>query len=141
MNIPNVSYQNEPSFGIKYMNKGQWDKNVLQAFEKSNLLKTIDKKYPNASIIYNKFYEFEDDTHTLIAKLNLAKDKSFRWTLSSHNEEVPKRHFIDFINTANLEDIENKAVSELKPMTTISIKPVKSTFFEKVKSSFGKLFT
>ena len=141
MNIPNVSYQNEPSFGIKYMNKGQWDKNVLKIFEKSNLLKTIDKKYPSASIIYNKFYDFEDETYTLIAKLNLAKDKSFRWTLSSHNEEVPKRHFIDFINTANLEDIEKKAVAELKPMTTISIKPVKSTFFEKVKSFFGKLFT
>ena len=36
---------------------------------------------------------------------------------------------------------EKKAVAELKPMTTISIKPVKSTFFEKVKSFFGKLFT
>ena len=141
MNIPNVSYQNEPSFGIKYMNKGQWDKNVLKIFEKSNLLKTIDNKYPSASIIYNKFYDFEDEAYTLMAKLNLAKDKSFRWTLSSHNEEVAKRHFIDFINTANLEDIEKKAVAELKPMTTISIKPVISTFFKKVKSFFGKLFT
>ena len=141
MNISKVSYQNEPSFGIKYLNKGQWDKKVLKTFEESNLLKTIDKKYPNASVIYNKFYEFEDDTHTLVAKLNLAKDKFFRWTLSSHNEEVPKKHFIDFINTATLEDVENKAVFELKPMTTISIKSVKSTFFEKVKSFFGKLFT
>lgn len=140
MNISKVSYQNEPSFGIKYLNKGQWDKKVLKTFKESNLLKAIDKKYPNASVIYNKFYEFEDDTHTLVAKLNLAKDKFFRWTLSSHNEEVPKKHFIDFVNTATLEDIENKAVTELKPMTTISIKPVKSTFSEKVKNFLGKLF-
>ena len=141
MNVAKLSHQNEPSFGIKYLNKGKWDKNVLQTFEKSNLLKNIDKKYPSASVIYDKFYEFEDDTHTLIAKLNLAKDKTFRWTLSSHNEEVPKKHFIDFINTTSLEDIENKAVAELKPMTTIFIKPVKSTFSEKVKNFFGKLFT
>ena len=41
MKIPNVSYQNEPSFGIKYMNKGQWDKNFSINQEKPLILAAV----------------------------------------------------------------------------------------------------
>ena len=84
MNITKVSYQNEPIFGINYLNKPQWDKKVLKTFETSNLLNSIDKKYSFASIKYDKFYEFESDTHTLAVVLKLTKEKLFRWKCKRH---------------------------------------------------------
>ena len=138
MNIPKISYQNDPSFGINYLNKPQWDKKVLRAFEKSNLLESIDKKYSFASISYDKFYEFESETHTLAVILKLTKEKLFRWTLSSHNEDVPKKHFIDFINKTNLEEIESKSTENFEPLFKVTVTPIKQSFFERVKKLFDQ---
>lgn len=140
MQVDKISNQNNTSFGIRYANKAAWDKDLLKTFNNSTLRKSIDNKYPSASISLGKFFDYESDTFTLVAGLKLAENKLFRWTLSSHSEDVPKRYFADFINTATLEDVETKAVSEIKPMSTITITPVKPTFAEKVKKFFGKLF-
>ena len=136
MNIPKLSHQNEPNFGIKYLNKPQWDKKVLRTFEKSNLLESIDKKYSFASIKYDKFYEFESDTHTLAVVLKLTKEKLFRWTLSSHNKDVPKEHLINFINTTSLEEIESKSTETFEPLFKVTVTPIKQSFFERIKKLF-----
>ena len=140
MQIDKISHQNNMAFGIRYTNKAVWDKNLLKTFNNSALRKSIDNKYPSASISLGKFFDYESDTHTLVAKLNLAENKIFRWTLSSHSEEVPKKHFMNFINETTLEEVERNAVEEIKPLGTITITAVKPSFSEKVKNFFGKLF-
>ena len=136
MKVSEVS--NQPSFGIKYLNKQAWNPKVLKTFENSTLLQNLDKKYPNASVVYNKFYEEDafgfDPTHTLAAVFKLAKNQVFRWTLSSHNSEVPEEEFIKFIKGTNIADIENKSVTELAPLTTLEVKKVSKTrdFFNKI---------
>ena len=141
MRIDKISYQNNLAFGIRYANKAVWDKNLLRTFDNSTLRKSIDNKYPSASISLGKIFDFESDTHTLVARLNLAENKIFRWTLSSHSEEVPKKHFMNFINETTLEEVERNALEEIKPLGTITITAVKPSFSEKVKDFFGKLFT
>ena len=167
MQVSRVSQQNNTNFGIKYLNKEVWNKQALETFEKSNLLKSIDQKFPKAEIFINKFHDYEDESHTLSALLKLGKDKFYRWTLSSHSEDVPNEHFINFIKTATLENVEAEAVNKLEPMYTISIdvnktatleeveakavnkpelidaanvKTYKTSIIDKVKNSFKKIF-
>ena len=129
---------NQPSFGIKYLNKQAWNSKALKTFENSALLKNLDKKYPNASVAYNKFYEEDpfgfEPTHTLVAVFKLAKNQVFRWTLSSHRAEVPEQEFVKFIKETTLVDVENKSVTELAPLTTLEVKKV-----SKIKEFFNKI--
>jgi len=139
MQINKTSNKSNLTFGIKYLNKAKWDKKVLKSFENSTLLKSIDNKYPSASIHYDKFYDFETNTHTLSAILKLCEDKMFRWSLSSHNENVPKKHFNDFINTTSLEEIENKSLTKLSLINPIKIRPIKPTIPQRIKNFINQL--
>ena len=137
MKVSEIS--NQPSFGIKYLNKQSWNPKVLKTFENSALLQNLDKKYPNASVVYNKFYEEDafgfEPMHTLVAVFKLAKNQVFRWTLSSHRSEVPEEEFMKFIKETTLADVENKSVTELTPLTTLEVKKV-----SKMKEFFNKIF-
>lgn len=129
---------NQPSFGIKYLNKSAWNPTVLKTFENSKLLKNIDKKYPSATVTYKKIYEEDifgsEPTHTLVAVFNLAKNMIYRWSLSSYRKDIPEKNFIDFINSTTLSEIEFKAVPELSAMTQIEINKRKTVknFFEDI---------
>ena len=118
---------NQPSFGIKYMNKQVWSPEIVKAFETSTLIKKIDKKYPEAAIAYAKVFDSDpfmgDDCYTALMQLKLNAEKFFQWTLSSHNPDVPEEYFIDFLNNTTLEEIESKAVKNLKPLNRLEIIP------------------
>ena len=137
MQVSRVSQQNNTNFNaIRYVNKGALNKQALEAIEaieNASVLKSIEKKYPNAAIIFDKFYDHEDETHTLLANIKLAKNKNYRWTLSSHREEVPNEHFINFIKTASLEEIENNAVEKLDPIASVTIIPKTPSLIDRIK--------
>ncbi len=127
---------NNVSFGIKIPNRKAWDNNVLKAFENSDLVKQIDKKYPKATASYNKFFDWEDETYTVVSQLNLNKDKKFRWTLSSHSESFPDNQFVKFLKSTNLEEVEDKSVRTLEPVATIEITEVKPSLKDRIKNIF-----
>ena len=128
---------NNVSFGIKIPNRKAWDKNVLRAFENSDLVKQIDKKYPKATASYNKFFDWEDETYTVVSQLNLNKDKNFRWTLSSHSESFPDNQFVKFLKSTNLEEVEDKSVKTLEPMITVEVTQVKPPLKDRIKKFFN----
>ena len=143
MQINKIQQNNQTTFGIKYINKTAWNKDVLKAFENSKLLKAIDEKYPKASIEYAKISEEEsiansEIIHTLIMDIKLVKNKFFRWHLSSHRENVPEQELLKELPTMNLKEIENSAVEELMPLSTIEITPKKQN---SIVAFFKKLFS
>lgn len=126
MQINKIQQNNQPNFGIKYLNKKAWNNDVLKAFENSKLLKGIDKKYPEAEVYYIKISENEslintELVHTLVTDIKLAKDKFFRWNLSSYSENVPEKHFIKDLSKMTLEDVENRSAKKLSPLSSIEI--------------------
>ena len=127
---------NNVSFGIKIPNRKAWDKNVLKAFENSDLVKQIDKKYPDAVASYNKFFDWDDETYTVVSQLKLNKDKNFRWTLSSHSESFPNDQFVKFLKSTNLEEVEDKSVKTLEPMITVEVTQVKPSLKDRIKNFF-----
>ena len=138
------SVNSNPNFGIKYVNKMAWNLNVIEAFEKSKLLKEIDAKYPNASTFYNKFNQADwdivngEDVYTVFFDIMLAPAKRFCLNLSSHNWDAPDKHLIKALNTLTLKDVEREAVADHKPISAIEIMLVKkSNIFQRF---FNRLF-
>lgn len=134
---------NETTFGIKYVNRKNWNKDVLKAFENSKLIKSIDEKYPKATVEYAKISEEEslvnsEMLHTLIMDIKLAKNKFFRWHLSSHREDIPEKELIKELNDLSLSKVELNAVEKLMPLCTIEIISHKQN---PVFAFFKKLFS
>lgn len=134
---------NETSFGIKFSNKNAWNKDVLKAFENSKLIKSIDEKYPKATVEYAKVSEEEsfgnsEIIHTLIMDIKLAKDKFFRWHLSSHRENVPEKELIKELEDLSLTKVELDSVEKLMPLSTIEITSIKQN---PIAAFFKKLFS
>lgn len=46
--IQSNNYNNQPTFGMKYINPRGWNETVLKSLQNSSLAKEIDAKYPNA---------------------------------------------------------------------------------------------
>ena len=137
-----IQATNQINFGIKYKNKKAWDKKVLAEFEKSRLLRDLNKKYPNAEIFYKKFFGEEsfnnqEIIHTLILDIKLAKDKFFRWNLSSHNENFPEKHLLYELKILTLKDIENGSAEMLAPLSTENAKQKQNC----IKAFLKKLFS
>ena len=107
---------NQPNFGIKYVNKSAWNREVLRTFENSTLLKEIDKKFPEATVAYSKSYKFKpnnyDKIHTLMINFQLAEGYGYKWTLSSSKEEEPDKMFQKFVNEKKLDSLEFSADSQ-----------------------------
>ena len=142
MQINKIQNNYQASFGIKYANKEAWNKDVLKAFENSNLYKSINEKYPDAKARYIKI-SGEDSIanseiiHTLIMDLELTKNKLFRWCMSSHTENVPDKVLMKELPDMSLKEIEKDSKEKLTPLTIIEIKtkqnPIKA-FFQKIFS-------
>ena len=115
MQIDKIQNSNQTSFGIKYLNKKAWNKDVLKAFEESKIFRDINNKYPDAEVRYTKI-SGEDSIgnseiiHTLLMDIKLAKNKFFRWNLSSHSEMFPEQHLKYELKILNMKDIEESAV-------------------------------
>lgn len=140
MQTNKIQNVNQTNFGIKYKNKKSWNKGVLKAFEESKIFRDINAKYPNAEVRYTKISGEEsiansDIIHTLIMDIKLAKNKIYRWHLSSHSEMFPEQHLKYELKTLKLKDIEESAVEALTPLSALNINykqnPIK-TFFQKI---------
>ena len=142
MQINKIQQNNQPNFGIKFINKNAWNKDVLNAFENSKVFKEINEKYPEAKVYYTKISGEEsiansEIIHTLIMDIELAKNKLFRWNLSSHNEFFPEQHLKYELKTLNLKNIENSAAEMLSPIMSIQVNYKQNP----IKAFFNKLFS
>ena len=115
---------NQPAFGIKYVNKNSWNPNVLEAFEKSNLLKEIDTKYPKAEVSYCKKSVKEGsmwkskNIYTTFLDIILEPYKNFRWNIASYKENLPDKLLAEALQTLSLKTVEKQSVKELAPILT-----------------------
>lgn len=143
MKVNNVQNHNHTSFGIKYVNKNAWNKDVLAAFEKSNVLKEINETYPKAKVKIAKLSGEEDpanseEIHTLVMDIQLAKEKFFRWHLSSHTEKVPEKHLIKDLETLTMNDVEQRSAARLSPIMSVEVFVTKQN---PIKAFFKRIFS
>ena len=132
---------NQPSFGLTYINKKSWNKDLLKTLEKSKLVKEIDKKYPVAYASYTKIREEnafngEPNFH-LSFILKLAKDKIWNFNIDSHSSEGTNKALIAELKSKRLEDVEKEAKPTIETLRErIDIKYDKSNpitrFFKKL---------
>ena len=141
MRINKIQSNNQTGFGIKFINKSAWNKDVLQSFENSNLFKSLDKKYPNAEVYYMKM-SGEDSIanseliHTLLMDIKLEDNKIFRWTLSSHTENVPEKELAKSLKTMTIEDVDNYAKEDIRPIVKYDVRYRKNPLIEFFKKLF-----
>ena len=113
---------NQLNFKINYQNKKAWDAKLLKAFDNSNLVKQINKKYPEAEVVANEmpkqklFDERNDIIHAVDIVISLTKDKLFRWRYGSYNPQEPSKYFLYELDNMTLENIEKHSVN--KPVVT-----------------------
>ena len=120
MQINKIQNTNQTHFGIKYINKRAWNKDVLKAFEESKLLKDINEKYPDAEIRYKKMSGKDsiwntEIINTLLINIKLAKNKFLSWSLSSNTEILPEKLLKYELKTLNLKDLEEGPAEEIAP--------------------------
>ena len=135
---------NNPNFGINYANKSLWNQGVLKAFEKSNLVKEIDCKYPEARVHYSKQnitgMDLGNDEPDYLASLiiQLAKGKIATLNINSHSSAGADNALKRYINAASLEEVEKRAKDRVEmPKYSVEINPVKkqnpiARFFSKI---------
>ena len=137
---------NTPSFGMNYVNKGNWNERFLKSFENSQLVHEIDKKYPDAVVKYIKVAE--DDMadsepnfrSTLFIKL--AKDKICKYFIDSHTSRGADNAMSQMINNMTLADVEKDAAKivdfSITSFSDFSIKPKKSNpIIDMLRRIFG----
>lgn len=118
---------NQPNFGLTYINKSTWNKDILKTLEKSKLVKDIDKKYPVAYASYTKIREEnpfngEPNFH-LSFILKLAKNKIWNFNIDSHSSEGVNKALISELKNKKLEEIEKEAKPTIQSLReTIEIK-------------------
>ena len=141
MQINKIQSNNQIGFGIKFINKSAWNKDVLQSFENSNLLKSINEKYPKAEVHYMKM-SGEDSIanseiiHTLLMDIKLDDKKFFRWTLSSYTENVPEKELAKSLKTMTVDDVEKYAQEDLRPLIKYEVRYRKNPIIEFFKKIF-----
>lgn len=100
------SKYSSPNFGIKYINPRSWNPSILDALMKSDLVKQIDRKYPNASVTYDCFfgdYTLDFNLNNII-KPQILETKFFK--------------LIDEIRTTSLKDLEKNFIDEVERRNT-----------------------
>ena len=136
--------KNQPNFGIKCVNKKAWNPKVIEAFEKSNLVKEINTKYPKAEAHYYKINDADfsiintDDEYTTMLDIILQHGKKYRWNLTSHTESIPDKHLIEKLKTITLKEVEDNSYQNLPPYATIEIIHIKKP--NMFKRLYNKLF-
>ena len=130
MKIHNVNSVNNTSFGLKCIKPERWNKEAYNTLINSNLVKEIDKKYPNASANYFLFRKEDivndEPIYTLLFDLNLGKNKIWHFWLDSHNELALPKELTNRLKKLTLEKVEsdiNKGTLKYKPIE-INIEPV-----------------
>ena len=112
MQVKSIDSQySSPNFGIKYINPRSWNPSILDALMKSDIVKQIDRKYPNASVTYNCFGYHSKCFYTLDFNLNNIKKPQFLATKFFK--------LIDEIRTTSIIDLEKNFIDEVERRNTI----------------------
>lgn len=135
---------NQPAFGIKYVDKNLWNPKILEAFEKSNLLKEIDAKYPQAEVRYYKRSMTDSSVrkpkniYTTILDIILEPYKNYRWNIASYQEYIPDKFLMESLQKLSLKTVEKESVRELTPVLISEKAEIKKpNLFQRL---FSKLF-
>ena len=146
----NSTNNSKVNFGINIINKPNWNQGVLKALEKSQLVKDIDKKYPQAKIRYanqklNGFDMVNDEPDYLGSLvIDLEKNKIFTFNINSHTSAGADNALKRYIHAVSLEEVEKRAKDKIEvPKYTIEIHPVKkqnlfARFFSKIWDKLSK---
>ena len=144
MKIHNVNSVNNTSFGLKCIKPERWNKETYKTLINSNLVKDIDKKYPNASASYFLFKKEDivndEPIYTLLFDLNLEKNKIWHFWLDSHNESTLPKYLTNRLKELTLEKVEsdiNKGTFKYTPIE-VSIETKETN---PIKRFFKKLFS
>ena len=136
---------NNQTFGIRYLNKSAWSKVVLKAFEESDVLRSIDQKYPAAQINYTKFnwsdIANDEPITTALLSLRLNEKKAYTLQRDSHNPSVPDRLICDEIKNLTIGQIEKEAHDANKPNPVIKIEITGVKKENPVLAFFKKIFS
>ena len=97
-----------PNFGIKYIEPRNWPPDVLDTLMKSDFVKRIDSKYPNAEVSYSSY--FNKFSKKFVTKLSFKFDKTMEETFLTRSNI----HMIDEIKKASLEKIEQRYKNKIK---------------------------
>ena len=134
---------NQPNFGIKYVNKNIWNSKVLETFENSKLLKEINAKYPNAqALYYNKTIKdrgmfSSKNIYTTFFDIILEPYKKFRWSLASYKDYIPDKLLIDELQILSLKRVEKESVREFLPLEIANTNKVqKPNIFKRLINKF-----
>ena len=136
---------NRTNFGINILNKPKWNQGVLKALEKSDLVKEIDAKYPDATAHYSKQnltgMDLANDEPDFLASLaiQLTKGKVATLNINSHTSAGADNALKRYINAVSLEKIEQKAKDKVEmPKYSVEIHTEKKQ--NPVARFFSKIF-
>ena len=123
MKISQIDNQliSQPSFGIKYKNRNAWIPQLLKSFENTNLVKELDRKYPEAEVFVrempklDKISETKEKIYTVDIVIGLVKDRIFRWRYGSYNPQEPLKYFLYEFDEMTLKDMERHSVKGVLP--------------------------
>ena len=130
MNVSEIN--NQPSFGIRYINKEMWNKGFLKTFSKSDLVKSIDAKYSKASASYRKILETDifsgKPNYHLSFQINLGRKRSWKFVNDSKSPSEGDKILKETLDKLSINEIEEKSqkrnkfhrafISEVKPRKT-----------------------
>lgn len=145
----NSANNNKVNFGINVINKPSWNVGVLKALEKSQVVKDIDAKYPNARVRYanqkmNGFDLVNDEPDYLGSLVfDLEKGKISTFNINSHTSAGADNALKRYLHAVSLEEIEKRAKDKVEvPKYTMEIHSVKREnpiikFFSKLWEKFG----
>lgn len=144
-----VGQNNSVNFGIRFIDKPSWNKELLSTLENSRLVKSIDNKYPNASVEYFKTnltgFDLANDESNYMSTLifRLADKKVSTFHINSHSSEGADRALNSYVSGMTFEKIEEKAKEDVEKMNfSVQITPIKkpnpvSRFFKRL---YNKIF-
>ena len=116
MNISRVD--NQPNFGIRYINKKMWNRKFAKSFEQLDLTKQIDEKYPKASASYRKIAETDIDipkpNFHLDFRISLNKNKTWNVSFDDKSSAKTDKALLEKLNNITLSDIEKEYVTKYK---------------------------
>ena len=111
MNVPKID--NQPVFGIKFINKQMWNGNFIKSFEQLDLVKQIDKKYPKASASYRKTIETDvtgsKPNYHLNFKINLKNNRERTFIVDSESSSSADNSLLNILKNISIVDIEKES--------------------------------
>ena len=105
MQVNRVNNQ-QPSFGMKYVNPTKWSPRLLKTLMDSSLVKEIDAKYPKAQAEWKDVFDDKLDYQLVITLTNDKFAKFFDRDFSHHRFDFCVDDCMRKIKNSTLEDLE-----------------------------------